>query len=82
MPRSPVHEDDAPAPPGELAEHPRDGGELRKSVAERLDGGAALAHARSLLDSGGGAVAQRRVVAQRGIDGLVDWLAERYGSGE
>jgi len=50
-------------------------------VAGRLAGGAALRHAHALLESGGGAVAQRRVAAERGLDGLVRWLADRYDSG-
>ncbi|MGH2918455.1 MAG: carboxylate-amine ligase [Solirubrobacteraceae bacterium] len=47
-------------------------------VAERLGCDASLQDARALLESGGGAVAQRRVADERGLDGLVAWLAERY----
>ncbi|MDQ3678879.1 MAG: YbdK family carboxylate-amine ligase, partial [Actinomycetota bacterium] len=50
-------------------------------VAERLDCAVPLQDARALLASGGGAVAQRRVAAERGLDGLVAWLADRYASG-
>jgi carboxylate-amine ligase len=46
-------------------------------VARRLGCAAELAGARSLLD-GNGAVRQRTVAAERGMHGLVEWLAERF----
>ena len=44
-------------------------------VAARLDGTAALQHARTLL-AGNGADRQRAVHARRGPTGLVAWLAD------
>ena len=35
-----------------------------------------LAHARSLLADGGGAERQRVIVGERGLAGLVEWLAD------
>ncbi|MEA2288816.1 MAG: glutamate---cysteine ligase / carboxylate-amine ligase [Solirubrobacteraceae bacterium] len=46
-------------------------------VAERIGCGAELSAARDLAD-GNGAVRQRAVAAERGLHGLVEWLAERF----
>jgi glutamate---cysteine ligase / carboxylate-amine ligase len=46
-------------------------------VARRLGCAAELAGARVLL-AGNGAVRQRAVAAERGVHGLVEWLAERF----
>ena len=46
-------------------------------VATRLGGGALLAHARALAQRNG-AIRQREVAAQRGVRGLVGWMAERF----
>ena len=47
-------------------------------VAERLGSAGLLQDARRLLAAGGGAVAQREIAAERGLDGLVEWLADRF----
>jgi carboxylate-amine ligase len=46
-------------------------------VAQRLDAGPALEHARTLT-AGNGAVRQRAVAAERGVHGLVEWLGDRF----
>jgi carboxylate-amine ligase len=46
-------------------------------VAARLGCAAELRDARALVD-GNGAVRQRAVAAERGVHGLVEWLAERF----
>jgi carboxylate-amine ligase len=46
-------------------------------VAQRLDAGPALEHARTLI-AGNGAVRQRAVAAERGVHGLVEWLGDRF----
>jgi carboxylate-amine ligase len=51
--------------------------ELRPA-AERIGAASSLDAAHELLRRGGGAVAQRRVAAERGLAGLAGWLAERY----
>jgi carboxylate-amine ligase len=48
---------------------------------DRLGSEASLRHAREMIAAGGGAVLQREVAAERGLDGLAAWLAERYASG-
>ncbi|MDX6689622.1 MAG: glutamate---cysteine ligase / carboxylate-amine ligase [Solirubrobacteraceae bacterium] len=50
-------------------------------LAERLGGAASLRHARTMVRAGGGAAAQRETAAERGLDGLVAWLAEQYEPG-
>jgi len=47
-------------------------------VAERLGAGALLPHAYALVERNG-AVRQRVIGAERGVRGLVAWMAERYG---
>jgi carboxylate-amine ligase len=47
-------------------------------AAQRLGAMDALQTAGAMLHDGGGATAQRRVAAERGIPGLVGWLVERY----
>jgi gamma-glutamyl:cysteine ligase YbdK (ATP-grasp superfamily) len=46
-------------------------------VAGRLGCGAELRDARALADANG-AERQRAVAAERGLHGLVEWLAERF----
>ena len=46
-------------------------------AAERLGCGDGLAAARALVDANG-AIRQRAVAAERGLDGLARWLAERF----
>jgi glutamate---cysteine ligase / carboxylate-amine ligase len=46
-------------------------------VAARLGCAAELAAARDLI-ADNGAVRQRAVAAERGVHGLVEWLAERF----
>jgi carboxylate-amine ligase len=50
-------------------------------VARRLGSAALLAHAAALVAEGGGAARQRAVAAERGVEGLAGWLAERFGAG-
>jgi len=47
-------------------------------VARQLGAGALLPHARALAERNG-ALRQRAVAAERGLRGLVAWMAERYG---
>ncbi|MBS1868355.1 MAG: YbdK family carboxylate-amine ligase [Actinobacteria bacterium] len=47
-------------------------------VAERLGAGALLPFAHALAERNG-ALRQRTVAAERGVHGLVAWMAERYG---
>ena len=49
--------------------------------AQRLGCAAELDEARALLDAGGGAKAHRAIAAERGPQGLVAWLAERFLDG-
>jgi carboxylate-amine ligase len=46
-------------------------------VAERLNAGPGLEHARALI-AGNGAARQRAVAAERGVHGLVEWLGDRF----
>jgi gamma-glutamyl:cysteine ligase YbdK (ATP-grasp superfamily) len=50
-------------------------------AARRVGCGAALDGARTMLDAGGPAAAQRRVAARGGPRAVVAWLAERYDVG-